>query len=668
MDVPPRRLVPKKLVESRNAWEPARISCRPPVSDPLGHYCGLAFLRLRKPLHWYAQELGDAAWGIRRLHLLMQKQYNRGQDGAGVAVAKFDMPPGLPFLRRIRSTRHNALERIFDGLTGDLEGLDERPLTIESEPYWIKRADFLGQVYLGHLRYGTQSGRGVNFCHPLLRKDNTTSRNLALAGNFNMTNSPELFKRLVEYGLHPVGDSDTQVALERIGYCLDLEHRHLRSTMGPGSFLGLDGRELVDAVAAEVDIARVLRRACEDWDGGWFFGGLLGSGDGFVFRDPHGIRPGFWYEDENVVAAASERAPLTSVFNVEPDQVREVEPGTVVIIRRDGSVSSERYIDEQPRRECTFERIYFSRGNDPAIYTERKRLGGQLAKHVLDMVDWNVARTMYSFVPNTAETAFLGFVEETQRLVRAKQVDAVWNHIQTGDVGRDDIEALVTPQVRADKIAHKDQRLRTFITHDTARRDLVMHVYDITRSLVTNDDTLVVLDDSIVRGTTLRESIVTILSRLNPHRIVVVSSAPLIKYPDCYGIDMSHLNRFVAFQAAIALLHEQGNESLLEEVEADCRSQMDLPDEKLTNHVQRIYAPFSDAMLAAKVAELVRPKDVPWTGQLDVVYQSLDGLKAAMPQYTGDWYFSGDYPTPGGLRVLNRSYLHWRDGKDVRAY
>ncbi|MCH2136866.1 MAG: hypothetical protein MK101_09840 [Phycisphaerales bacterium] len=638
------------------------------MSDPIGHYCGLAFLRLRKPLHWYAQEMGDAAWGIRRLHLLMQKQYNRGQDGAGVAVAKFDMPPGLPFLRRIRSIRHNALERIFDGLVGDLDALADKPLTAETEDWWKKRADFLGNAWLGHLRYGTHAGRSVNFCHPLIRKDNTASRNLALAGNFNMTNSPELFRRLVEFGLHPVGDSDTQVVLERIGYCLDLEHRHLRSTMGPGSFLGLDGRELVDAVAAEIDIARVLRRACEDWDGGWFFGGLLGSGDGFVFRDPHGIRPGFWYEDEHVVAAASERAPLTSVFNVDPEQVREVEPGTVVIVRRDGTVKTERYIDEQPRRECTFERIYFSRGNDPSIYEERKRLGRQLARPVLDLVGWDPSKTVYSFVPNTAETAFYGLVGETQRLVRARQVDAIWDHIQSGDIRREEIESLVTPQVRADKIAHKDQRLRTFITHDSARRDLVMHVYDITRSMVKPEDTLVVLDDSIVRGTTLKESIVTILSRLNPARIVVVSSAPLIKYPDCYGIDMSHLNRFVAFQAAITLLKEQGGESLLQEVEADCRAQADRSDDELTNHVARIYEPFTDTQLAAQVAKLVRPSDVPWTGSLEVVYQSLEGLHLAMPEFTGDWYFSGNYPTPGGLRVLNRSYLNWREGLDARAY
>lgn len=638
------------------------------MSDPIGHYCGLAFMRLRKPLSHYAQKHGDAAWGLRRMHLLMQKQYNRGQDGAGLAVAKFDMPPGMPFLRRLRSTRHNAIERIFDAVTRGLEGLDDNPLTPENERRWVQRADFLGHAYVGHLRYGTHGGRSVTFNHPLIRKDNNPSRNLAIAGNFNMTNSPELFRRLVEFGLHPVGDSDMQVVLERIGYCLDLEHRHLRSTMGPGSFLGLEGRDLTEAIAREIDIARVLRKACVDWDGGWLFAGLLGSGDGFVFRDPAGIRPGFWYMDDDVVAAASERAPLTSVFNVDPEQVQEIEPGSVLIVRRDGTVNVDRYIDEAPRKECTFERIYFSRGNDPAIYAERKRLGRQLAEQVLDMVDWNVADTVYSFVPNTAETAFYGLVGETRRLVRGRQVEQLWEHLQRGDVKRDEIETLVTPQVRAEKIAHKDQRLRTFITHDAARRDLVMHVYDITRSLVSSDDTLVVLDDSIVRGTTLRESIVAILSRLNPKRIVVVSSAPLIKYPDCYGIDMSHIHRFVAFQAAIALLRERGMDSVIADVERDCRAQAGKPDTELVNHVKRIYDPFTDAELGAKVAHLVRPIDVPWTGQLDVIYQSVDGLLVAMPEHTGDWYFSGDFPTPGGLRVVNQAFLNWCDGLDVRAY
>ena len=635
------------------------------MSDPIGHECGLAFVRLKKPLAWYAQEKDDPAWGLRRLHLLMQKQRNRGQDGAGLAVVKFDMPPGATFLRRLRSHRDNAIERVFSAAASDRSKLPATPM---DDAELRKRADFIGDAYIGHLRYGTHSGRAISHCHPLLRKDNTLSKNLAIAGNFNMTNSQELFQRLVDYGLSPVGDSDTQVVLERVGYCLDLEHRHLRATMGPDSFLGLEGRELAEAISKELDIGRVLRRAAEDWDGGWLFAGLLGSGDAFIFRDPSGIRPGFWYEDDDVVAAASERAPLATIFDVPPDEVPAIEPGHALIVRRDGTTWTERCAPEQPVRQCTFERIYFSRGNDPDIYEERKELGRRLARPLLDLVDWNVQQTVYSFIPNTAETAYYGLVQETQRLVRGRQVENVWSKVQSGSLTREQLESLSTPQVRSEKVAHKDQRLRTFITHGHARRDLVAHVYDITHHIVTPDDTLVVLDDSIVRGTTLRESIVTILSRLNPKRIVIASSAPPIMYPDCYGIDMSQLQGFIAFQAAVTLLADRGDASLLDEIEADCLAQVDLPLDQLQNHVGRIYERFTPEEIQDQIAVLVRPTDLPWQGQLRIVYQSVENLLAAMPEFTGDWYFTGDYPTPGGLRVLNRAFLNWRAGSDARAY
>jgi amidophosphoribosyltransferase len=635
------------------------------MSDPIGHECGLAFVRLKKPLAWYAQEKRDPAWGLRRLHLLMQKQRNRGQDGAGLAVVKFDMPPGATFLRRLRSHRDNAIERVFSAAAADLSTLPTTPM---DDAGLRRHADFIGDAYIGHLRYGTHSGRGISHCHPLLRKDNTLSKNLAIAGNFNMTNSQQLFQRLVEYGLSPVGDSDTQVVLERVGYCLDLEHRHLRSSMGPDSFLGLEGRELAEAISRELDIGRVLRRAAEDWDGGWLFAGLLGNGDAFIFRDPSGIRPGFWYEDDEVVAAASERAPLATIFDVPPDAVPPIEPGHALIVRRDGSASTERCAEERPVRQCTFERIYFSRGNDPDIYEERKELGRRLARPLLDLVDWNVHQTVYSFIPNTAETAYYGLVQETQRLVRGRQVEDVWSKVQSGSLTREQLESLSTPQVRSEKVAHKDQRLRTFITHGNARRDLVAHVYDITHHIVSPDDTLVVLDDSIVRGTTLRESIVTILSRLNPKRIVIASSAPPIMYPDCYGIDMSQLQGFIAFQAAVSLLEAHGEESLLEDIEADCLAQADLPPDQMQNHVGRIYERFGLEQIQDQIALLVRPDDLPWQGELRVVYQSVEDLRASMPEFTGDWYFTGEYPTPGGLRVLNRAFLNWREGSDARAY
>ena len=634
------------------------------MSDPIGHECGLAFVRLKKPLTWYAQHKGDAAWGLRRLHLLMQKQRNRGQDGAGIGVVKFDMPPGAAFLRRLRLHRDNAIDRIFEAASGDLHAIEPGMSDVEIRT----AADFVGDVYIGHLRYGTHSGNAVANCHPLIRKDNTASKNLAIAGNFNMTNSAELFRRLIDYGLSPVGDSDTQVVLERIGYCLDLEHRLLRATMGPGSFLGLDGRELSEAIVRELDTPRVLQRAAEDWDGGWLFAGLLGSGDAFVFRDPNGIRPGYWYEDDDVVAAASERAPLASIFNASPADVPAIEPGHALIVRRDGSTWTERCAPERPIRQCTFERIYFSRGNDPEIYEERKQLGRTLAAPLLDLVDWDVHNTVYSFIPNTAETAYYGLVEETQRLVRERQVDAVWDKVQLGKLSRTELEQLSRPQVRAEKVAHKDQRLRTFIAQDRARLDLVAHVYDITHDIVGPNDTLVVLDDSIVRGTTLRESIVTILSRLNPKRIVIASSAPPIMYPDCYGIDMSQLDRFVAFQAAVAIIQERGQQDLLQEIEDACRAEVDQPPQRMHNNVRRLYEQCSPEDLAAKIAELVRPANLSWQGELHVMYQSVEDLRSSMPAHTGDWYFTGDYPTPGGLRVLNRAYLNWRDGSSERAY
>jgi len=637
------------------------------MSDSIGHECGLALVRLKQPLSYFAERYGDPSWGVRRLHLLMEKQHNRGQDGAGIAVVKHDMPPGVSFMRRLRSTRHNAIERIFDTVQRDLESIQLKNGSTNFKTL-KNRCRYLGEVYIGHLRYGTHAGNTTSNCHPLIRRNNTASRNLALAGNFNMTNSRELFDQLVEFGLSPVGDSDTQVVLERIGYFLDLEHRHLRTTMGPESFLQLEGRELAQAISSDLDLAKILSRASENWDGGYAFTGLLGNGDAFTCRDPAGIRPLFYYEDEEVIAAASERPPLMSVFDAEPEDIKPVKPGHVLIIKQDGRTSHVPFIDPLPLRQCTFERIYFSRGNDPDIYNERKQLGRNLAGRTLDAIDHDIENAVFSFIPNTAETAFLGLVGETQRQVRKAHAEAFWASIEAGTPDKDAFHRMNAIQVRAEKIAHKDQRLRTFITHDAARRDLVMHIYDITRNVVKPEDTLVVLDDSIVRGTTLRESIITILSRLNPRKIVVVSSAPPIMYPDCYGIDMSHLNRFIAFQAAVALLEDQGKSDLLDAIEHDCKAQAGSPPATMVNHVRRIYDNFDLETLSGKIAQLVRPKDVEWNGDLQIIYQDLEGLHSSMPEYTGDWYFTGEYPTPGGLDVLNRSYLNWRAGLDQRAY
>ena len=638
------------------------------MGEHIGHECGLALVRLRQPLSYYRERYGDPAWGLRRLYLLMEKQHNRGQDGAGVSVVKFDMPPGIPFVRRLRSDRHNALERVFDAVMRDLRRLDNEPASKWPDLTLKRRCEFLGEVSVGHLRYGTHSGKTLANCHPLMRKNSTASRNLVLAGNFNVTNSAELFQQLLDYGLSPVGDSDTQVIVERLGYSLDREHERLRAVMGPGSFRGLEGRELAREISRELNITRILRKASQNWDGGYVFCVLLGNGDAFACRDPAGIRPGFYHLDEEVFAVASERAALSNVFDVDPDQIQPLKPAHVLMIRRDGTISHEPFTEPLEERQCTFERIYFSRGNDPDIYRERRALGERLAPRVYDAIDGDLEHAVFSFIPNTAETAYMGLVRGLEYLSRERRESDVWDRVQAGTATRDDLRWLAGPLLRTEKIAHKDQRLRTFITHDAARRDLVAHIYDITRGVVQPDDTLVVLDDSIVRGTTLRESIITILSRLNPKKIIVVSSAPPIKYPDCYGIDMSQLGRFIAFEAAIALLHETGRERVLEEVERKCRAQAELPAGRMVNHVRAIYEPFSLDELSERIARLVRPREVDWGGGIQIIYQTIEGVREAMPAHRGDWYFTGDYPTPGGYRVLNRSYLNWREAVDRRAY
>jgi len=639
------------------------------MSDMLTHECGLAFVRPLKPLHYFQDVYGDAAWGLRKTYLLMQKQYNRGQDGAGLGVVKFDMPAGSKFLLRVRSDRHNAIERIFDVITEDTQFLDDTTLTAENEISLKKKCRFLGEVYLGHLRYGTHSENSVGNCHPFISKSNVASRNIALAGNFNMTNSNELFQKLVEYGLNPVGDNDTQVILEKISYFLNKEHEYLLQQIGGDPALDLTALELAKSVSQQLDLGRMLKKAAQYWDGGYVFAALIGNGDAFICRDPAGIRPAFILINDEVVACASERGALANVFNVDPEEVKQVEPGHIVVVKRDGRIEDVAFTDPLPLRQCSFERIYFSRGNDPSIYKQRKLLGANLAPRILTLLGDDIKRSIFSYIPNTAETAFLGLLEAVGGSLRTIAAQKIWDKIQDGSVTREDLSELTNVRVQAELIAHKDQRLRTFITHDAARKDLVAHIYDITRGLVCEDDTLVVLDDSIVRGTTLRESIITSLSQLNPKRIVIVSSAPPIMYPDCYGIDMSQLGKFIAFEAAVALTREKDNDTLLDEIEDRCRAQEHSLPSKMENHVKLLYEQFSLEELSAKIALLVRPENISWQGRLDIIYQDVNGLHDAMPQYTGDWYFTGNYPTPGGKAVVNRAYLNWRVGKvEVRSY
>jgi amidophosphoribosyltransferase len=639
------------------------------MSDALTHECGLAFVRLRKPLSWFQREHGDPLWGLRRLYLLMEKQHNRGQDGAGIACVKFDMPAGDAFLERERTAKRNPIERLFDEALSPARDFSESELATMDETQLKKRFRLLGEVLLGHLRYGTHGGRASSMCHPYLRRSNAESRSIAMAGNFNLTNSSELFEKLVAYGLHPVGDSDTGVVLEKIGYFVDREHAHLEATMGAGSFLNLEGSMLATEISRQLDLARVLRRATEHFDGGYVFAGLLGNGDSFVCRDPAGIRPGFFLVRDDCIAVASERAALSTVFDTDPREIEPIPPGHALIIKRDGTFSLERFAEQLPLRQCTFERIYFSRGNDPAIYRERKQLGRNLAPRVVSLLKDDLDHAVFGFIPNTSETSYLGLLEALGETRQRMAAERIWSMVQAGTATRASIDAALAGRVRGEKVAHKDQRLRTFITHDSARKDLVNHIYDITRGTIYPGDTLVVVDDSIVRGTTLRESIITMLARLNPRSMVVASASPPIMYPDCYGIDMSQLGRFIAFEAAVAIVRERGQDDVLAEIEAKCIEQAGRDPSCMKNEVARLYALSTHEDIENKVAELIRSDTLKWQGRIDVVYQSVAGLRASMPEHTGDWYFTGEYPTPGGYRVLNTAYLNWRRGKDgKRAY
>ena len=615
------------------------------MSDQIGHECGVAFLRLLKPLKFYQETFGDLSWGLRKACLLMQKQRNRGQDGAGLAVTKFDMPPGIPFLPRVRSNKTNAVERVFEAVTKTLPPLNTSLNSKQIQKIKLQ-AEFLGEGYLGHLRYATHHDHNLTNCHPRIRKHNVLSRNLALAGNFNMTNANDLFKQLIKYGLNPVGESDTQVILENLSHAIDEEHRLLRMQLGSGSFQNLQGKELASNLSKELNLIRALKKGAEDWDGAFFFAGFLGNGDGFLCRDAAGIRPGFILQTENFIAAASERAALANVFDASPNDVDEIQPGTAIVIKKNGIITKGNILPPVPKKSCTFERIYFSRGSDPAIYNERKMLGKALATRLLkNNTDSSIVLT---FIPNTAETAFIGLTEEFTKALACKKIPKGF---------------------KSERLLHKDQKLRTFITRDSDRDALVSHIYDTCRGIVTEEDTLVVLDDSIVRGTTLRTSIIHTLAQLKPKKIIIASSAPPICYPDCYGIDMSQLGRFIAFQAALKLLEEDKEYSLLDNIEYLCIKQESENPKVWKNHVKLLYERVNLERLSHMVAKLITPEDLNYNGSIEVVYQNLDGLKSAMPDHNGDWYFTGDYPTKGGYRILNKSFLQWKRGHgDKRAY
>jgi len=637
------------------------------MSDPLRHECGVALVRLLKPLAWYQEKYGTPLWGFFKLFLLMEKQHNRGQDGAGVACVKLDVPAGEPFMFRERNIKSNPLDRIFKELLQQYEAKVADGTIHPEFPDTVKKHfDFGAELYLGHLRYGTSGGYTLSACHPYFRRSPWPTRNLMMGGNFNMTNTRELNDSLIAMGQHPIFATDTQAVLEKIGFCLDEEHEELYRLLRTR---GLSGEEISRRISDELDIARVITRASQNLDGGYTLAGLIGNGDAFVVRDPAGIRPCYFFQNDEVVAFASERVPLMTVFDVDAAAAREVPPGHVVVVKKRGTLTSTAFAPPLPRAACSFERIYFSRGNDLDIYRERKALGARLADQVLKAIDQDLQNTVISFIPNTAEVAYYGLMEALRLWRRDAVKAAILSAAGRGTLNEALLDDLILRNwPRAEKVVSKDVKIRTFIEQEKWRNELASHVYDIFYGSVKPTDNLVVIDDSIVRGTTLRRSIIRILSRLNPKKIIIVSTAPQIRYPDCYGIDMSELAKFIAFEAAIALLKERGQGGLLEEIYGLCREELKREGLATVNHVRKIYEPFTPEEISAKVVELVYPRGLEWQGPVQIIYQTIENLHAAVPNHTGDWYFTGRYPTPGGYRVVNQAYVNYFEKHEGRSY
>ncbi len=635
------------------------------MSDKITHECGIALVRLLKPLSYYQEKYGSPLWGFTKLFLLMEKQHNRGQDGAGVACVKLDVPAGDPFMFRERCVKSNPLDKIFKAL---LSQYNERVATGVVHPEFPdtvkKHFDFGGELLMGHLRYGTSGGYNISSCHPFFRRSPWPTRNLALCGNFNMTNTAELNESLIAIGQHPIVATDTQALLEKIGFFLDEEHedifRFLRTR-------DLKGDEISHRISEDLDLARVITRASQKWDGGYALCGLIGNGDAFVARDPSGIRPCWYFQNDEVVAFASERAPLMTVFDLGVEDVRELTPGHVMVIKRRGTVTVSPFTAPMPRASCSFERIYFSRGNDLDIYRERKALGAGLADQVLKAVDRDWANTVFSFIPNTAEVAYYGLLSALRERRRDEVKKSILEAAARGELTEAVLDDLILRNwPRGEKVVSKDVKIRTFIGQEAMRNQLSSHVYDITYGSVQPGDNLVCVDDSIVRGTTLRRSILRILARLHPRKIVIVSTAPQIRYPDCYGIDMSELGKFVAFEATVALLKERGKGDLLAEVYSLCRDAVEKGE--AVNHVRKLYEPFTPEEISAKITELVRPRNIEWQGEMEIIFQTIGSLHAAVPNHSGDWYFTGKYPTPGGYRVVNQAYMNYYDQSEGRSY
>lgn len=633
------------------------------MSELIKHECGVALIRLLKPLEYYKEKYGTWMYGLNKLYLLMEKQHNRGQDGAGLVSLKIDYTPGEEYLDRYRSVKENPIKDIFDHIRNLYQRVEEKNTELFSDAQWAKKnLPFSGEAYLGHLRYGTFGRNSIEFVHPVMRQNNWRSRNLVLAGNFNLTNTDELFKLLVELGQHPSAYTDTVTILEKVGHFLDEENQLLfRQYKNEG----LSNVEISHAIETNLDLQKILERASRDWDGGYTIAGMIGHGDVFVTRDPWGIRPAFYYYNDEIMVAASERPVIQTVMNVRYNEVKEVNPGEAVIVKRDGRILHEIIRVPHKRKACSFERIYFSRGSDRDIYNERKDLGRLLAPKILEKTNYKFQDTVFSYIPNTAETSFYGLMEGVRAHLlewKKKQIKAL-----NGGLTEEKIAEIIAVEPRMEKIAIKDVKLRTFITDDTGRDDLVAHVYDVTYGVVKNNiDTLVIIDDSIVRGTTLKQSIIRILDRLHPKKIMIVSSAPQIRYPDCYGIDMAEIGKFAAFNAAILLLKETNRTHLIREVYQKCYEQRNMAKEEMVNFVKEIYRPFSDEDISNKMAEMLKPEEC--NAEVEFIFQTVENLHKACPDHTGDWYFTGDYPTPGGNKVVNTSFINFYEGKEGRAY
>ncbi len=630
------------------------------MSDVIKHECGIALIRLRKSFSYYIQKYGTPFYGLSKLYVMMDKQQNRGQDGAGVAVIKIDTPPGYRYISRYRSIETNAVHGIFEKINKkyrkSTKGLKEKTKDAE----WLKRnVAFMGEVLIGHLRYGTHGMNSIESCHPFLRQNNWKSRNLVMAGNFNMTNNDELFSKLIDLGQSPKERTDTVTVMEKIGHFLDEENQILFNRFKEK----YSNREISGLIEDTLDLQRVLRRSCKDFDGGYAMAGITGYGGSFVARDPNGIRPAYFYADDEVVVVASERPAIRIAFNVDNDKIQEIKPGHALIINKDGDFDQYPFIAQAEPKKCSFERIYFSRGSDTSIYKERKMLGKLLLPQILQSVNNDLENTVFSYIPNTAEVAFLGMMEGVEEHLSNYRKTEVLNNL--GDP--DKIEKILSLKPRVEKLVIKDAKLRTFITSDDSRDSMVSMVYDSTYNLINKDvDNLVVIDDSIVRGTTLEKSILRILDKNKPKRIVIVSSAPQIRYPDCYGIDMSRMKDFVAFRAMMALLKEKGKEDMLDEVYERCKIALEKDEADTENFVKILYDQFTDEQISDKIAEIITPSDL--HAEVKVIFQKVENLNTACPDNLGDWYFTGNYPTPGGYKVVNKAFVYFMEGKGVRAY